>query len=191
MSHIRIGDEWKEFLTPNFLDFLDKQLTDGICEEDIILSTVMLISNLCEGRQCATLLSRKLFKPILVLFIEKIEDPEVTIQLLYCIYRFIAHRLCVEDILEDGEVLMRLLLLIESPFEPIRKMNDDVLNILREYNDIELLENIKERKFYEYNKEWLLSTEEYGAHMQPYMLDAYEDEECLDPRMWESEDDYD
>jgi hypothetical protein len=68
-----------------------------------------------------------------------------------------------------------------------------VLNILREYNDIELLENIKERKFYEYNKEWLLSTEEYGSHhMEQYgMMEGYEDEECLDPRMWESEDDYD
>jgi hypothetical protein len=31
MSHIRIGDEWKEFLTPNFIDFIDRQLTDGIC----------------------------------------------------------------------------------------------------------------------------------------------------------------
>lgn len=158
MANVRIGDTWKDYLNVSFIDFIDKQLTDGICEDDIILSTVMLISNIAQGAQSAQLLSRKLFKSILILFIEKVEDPEFTIQLLYTIYIFIAHRLCVEDILEEGEVLMRLLLLIESPFEPIRKANDDVLNILREYNDIELLENIKERKFYEYNKEWLLST---------------------------------
>lgn len=36
-----------------------------------------------------------------------------------------------------------------------------------------------------------MSTEEYGGHMQPYMIDPYDDGEELDPRMWESEDDYD
>lgn len=116
MANVRIGDTWKDYLNVSFIDFIDKQLTDGICEDDIILSTVMLISNIAQGAQSAQLLSRKLFKSILILFIEKVEDPEFTIQLLYTIYIFIAHRLCVEDILEEGEVLMRLLLLIESPF---------------------------------------------------------------------------
>ncbi len=69
MANLRLEEGWKEFLTPNFIDFIDKQLTDGICEDDIILATVMLISNLCEGKTCATTLSRKLFKPVLVLFI--------------------------------------------------------------------------------------------------------------------------
>ena len=35
-------------------------------------------------------------------------------------------------------------------------MNDECLNILREYDE-ELSERIKERKFYETNKEWIES----------------------------------
>lgn len=95
MSHIRISDGWKDYLNNNFIDFLNNQLTNGIPEDDIILATVMLISNISHGKQSATILSRKIFKSILILFIEKVEDPEFTIQLLFCIYMFISHRLCV------------------------------------------------------------------------------------------------
>lgn len=69
MSHIRIGDVWKDYLNNNFIDFLNNQLTNGIPEDDIILATVMLISNICQGKQPATILSRKIFKSILILFI--------------------------------------------------------------------------------------------------------------------------
>lgn len=69
-------------------------------------------------------------------------------------------------------------------------MNDEVLSILRETDDIQLAENIKQTKFYRHNKKWLTETE--GIHDWVYNDNMYEyNEEMLDPRMWESEDDYD
>jgi hypothetical protein len=50
---------------------------------------------------------------------------------------------------------MRILELIEDPNEGVREMNDQVLTILRETDDIELNENIKQSKFYQHNKKWL------------------------------------
>lgn len=59
---------------------------------------------------------------------------------------------------------------------------------MRETDDIELCESIKQGKFYQHNKKWLDQTE--GVH--DWFDNAYGyNEEMLDPRMWESEDDYD
>jgi hypothetical protein len=53
-----------------------------------------------------------------------------------------------------------------------------------------LNENIKQNKFERYNKKWLTETE--GIHEWIYENADYGfNEEMLDPRMWESEDDYD
>lgn len=42
----------------------------------------------------------------------------------------------------------------------VRKVNDDILDILRE-EDQELSERIKEQKFFEHNQEWIESIEEF------------------------------
>jgi hypothetical protein len=81
---------------------------------------------------------------------------------LHTIYSFIFHAVGLERILNEGEVLMRILELIEDPNEGVREMNDEVLTILRETDDIELNESIKQSKFYQHNKKWLTETE--GIH---------------------------
>ena len=79
---------------------------------------------------------------------------------------------------------MRILELIEDPNEGVREMNDQVLTILRETDDIELNENIKQSKFYQHNKKWLNETE--GIHDWVYdSANPYGyNEDMLDPRMW-------
>jgi len=42
----------------------------------------------------------------------------------------------------------------------VRKINDELLDILREYDE-DFTERVRERKFYEFNKEWVESMEEY------------------------------
>ena len=65
-------------------------------------------------------------------------------------------------------------------------MNDEVLTILRQTDDIELGESIKQSKFYQHNKKWLVETE--GVH--DWFQNAYDaygyNQEMLDPRMCES-----
>lgn len=44
----------------------------------------------------------------------------------------------LERILSEGEVLVKLIELINDPNEGVREMNDEVLTVLRETDDIEL-----------------------------------------------------
>lgn len=47
-------------------------------------------------------------------------------------------------------------------------MNDQVLNILKEYNQ-DLCERVKERRFYQHNKEWIESMEDYEKNFMGNM----------------------
>lgn len=84
---------------------------------------------------------------------------------------------------------MKILELIDDPNEGLRQINDQLLTILRETDDIELAENIKKSKFYRHNKKWLSETEGLSEWVYEHEYDL--NDEMLDPRMWESEDDYD
>lgn len=99
------------------------------------------------------------------------------------------HGVGLERILSEGQVLMKILELIDDPNEGVRQINDELLTILRETDDIELAENIKKSKFYQHNKKWLSETEGLSEWVYENEYDFNDD--MLDPRMWESEDDYD
>ncbi len=80
----------------------------------------------------------ELFEPILSLFLSKEYDPEFIGQLLYTIYSYVFHGVGLDRILSEGEVLMKILELIDDPNEGVRQINDELLTILRETDDIEL-----------------------------------------------------
>jgi len=46
LAVIQLGDGWQKFLNESFLEFLHNNLATGIVEDDIILETLMLISNI-------------------------------------------------------------------------------------------------------------------------------------------------
>lgn len=58
--------------------------------------------------------------------------------------------------------------MIHEKNQKIRKMNDQVLNILKEYNQ-DLCERVKERRFYQHNKEWIESMEDYEKNFMGNM----------------------
>jgi hypothetical protein len=53
-------------------------------------------------------------------------------------------------------IQVEFILIYKDKNQVVRRVNNEVLEILREY-DPELSERIKERKFYESNKEWIES----------------------------------
>lgn len=60
---------------------------------------------------------------MLSLFLGKEYDSEFIAQLLYAIYSFIFHGVGLERILSEGEVLIKILELINDPNEGVRQMN--------------------------------------------------------------------
>ena len=63
---------------------------------------------------------QELFEPVLTLFLGKEYDPELIAQVLHCLYCYLFHSVGLERILNEGEVLMRILDLIEDPNEGVR-----------------------------------------------------------------------
>ena len=49
MAAVKLGKDWTDVILANerFIDFLEKIMVNGVTEEDILLGTVMLISNIC------------------------------------------------------------------------------------------------------------------------------------------------
>lgn len=66
--------------------------------------------------------------------------------MLHCVYIFLSHKQGIDIVLQQEEILMGLLNNIQDKNPTVRKVNDEVLDILREY-DPELSERVKEKKF--------------------------------------------
>lgn len=68
------------------------------------------------------------------LIIEKGDDDEFIVQLLYTLYQFLVHKIGIEFILQQEEIVITLLNNIQDKNLNVRKINDEVLDILREYD---------------------------------------------------------
>jgi hypothetical protein len=65
------------------------------------------------------------------LIIEKGDDDEFIVQLLYTLYQFLVHKIGIEFILQQEEIVITLLNNIQDKNLNVRKINDEVLDILR------------------------------------------------------------
>ncbi len=128
---------------------------------------------------------------------EKSEDKEFIYVVLYIIYLAIHHEVGIEEsILDKEEILVRMLEYVTDQNQHIRKMVDEVLDSLKDYNE-DLAEKLRERKFYFHNRVWLESINEYEKQLldmninYQYQLQQQQmmDEDTLDPRMWDWEED--
>ena len=50
MAASKLGKEWTDILLTNekFIDFLEKQMINGVTEDDILIEILALISNICQ-----------------------------------------------------------------------------------------------------------------------------------------------
>jgi Kinesin-associated protein (KAP) len=59
LAAVQLSDGWQKFLNESFLEFLHNNLATGIVEDDIILETLMLISNIAQTQKTAEILYSK------------------------------------------------------------------------------------------------------------------------------------
>ncbi|KAL4495141.1 hypothetical protein ABPG72_007248 [Tetrahymena utriculariae] len=195
-----MGDKWENYLNNTFMEFLHANISQQVVEDDIILETVQLIQSICNSPKSAETLAKNNFMILIAeLLISKHEDEEFLSQNIFALYQFLHHKIGIQFILEQQEILMVLLNIIGSTNQVLKQINDDVLDILREYHP-DLSESIKEKKYYEYNREWIESVEEYdknvlgqdrydfGDDINGEYFGFYDkDDGDLDPRMWDSD----
>ncbi|EGR29311.1 kinesin-associated protein 3, putative [Ichthyophthirius multifiliis] len=201
LSNIKhMGDKWVNYLNNSFIEFIHNNLSDQAVEDDIIIETIQLAQTICYSPQCAeTLAKNKLMITIAGLLLSKIDDEEFVAQNLFALYQFLQHKIGIQFIIEQDDIIQFLLNNISDRNPVIQKVNDDVLDIIREYQP-ELSERIKQRKYYEFNREWIQSLDGYDSNA--IGADGYEfgndikgqnfgfnehDDHDLDPKMWDSD----
>lgn len=65
---------------------------------------------------------------------EEDDDIEFVLQVLFCIYKFIINKVGIEFILQQENVMLYLLKLLQEKNLEIKKMNDEILDILRVFS---------------------------------------------------------
>jgi len=77
LSHMRLGDVWADYLQDSFLEFIITNVNTKEKEEDLVLETLGLISNLCASKKsCAVIANSKILTLLPEIMDEKQEDDE-------------------------------------------------------------------------------------------------------------------
>ncbi|EQC25403.1 hypothetical protein SDRG_16730 [Saprolegnia diclina VS20] len=163
---------WDKLLTQSVsvIPFLSKLLVRGFSQDDVVLQVVMFVSALMLEPKCAPLItSSRIVRSFHLIFQDKQNDCELTLQLLFCIYRMLRHPETLDDILYGCNMLPDLLLAADSANIEVRRMCDAVLDVIIDH-DIhegevgEFGRQIRRRRFEIHNAEYLSMLHHHDAH---------------------------
>ncbi|CAD8131812.1 unnamed protein product [Paramecium pentaurelia] len=192
VSVIQLNENWLKILTEPFIEFLHNNLAIGMVDDDIVLETMMLVSQISSNAKAAEILfNNNILNALTLVFTEKVDDDEFIVQYLYCLHQFLFHKIGISLILAQDDILLQFIQQLNDKNQKVKQMSQEVLDILREY-DQELCEKIKETKFCEYNQLWVEHINEQEMMLQEGVDMGFEDEyggNELDPKMWDSDND--
>ncbi|CAK60695.1 unnamed protein product (macronuclear) [Paramecium tetraurelia] len=192
VSVIQLNENWVKLLTEPFIEFLHNNLAIGVVDDDIVLETMMLVSQIASNAKAAEILvNSNILNALTQVFTEKVDDDEFIVQYLYSLHQFLFHKIGISQILAQDDILLQLIQQLNDKNQKVKQMSQEVLDILREY-DQELCEKIKETKFCEYNQLWVEHINEQEMMLQEGVDMGFEDEyggNELDPKMWDSDND--
>ncbi|CAD8127078.1 unnamed protein product [Paramecium sonneborni] len=192
VSSIQLNENWVKLLTEPFIEFLHNNLAVGMVDDDIVLETIMLVSQIASNSKAVEILfNNNILNALSQVFTEKVDDDEFIVQYLYCLHQFLYHKIGIAQILAQDDILLQMIQQLNDKNQKVKQMSQEVLDILREY-DQELCEKIKETKFCEYNQLWVEHINEQEMMLQEGGDMAFEDEyggNELDPKMWDSDND--
>ena len=57
LSHMRLGDVWANYMDEAFLAFLIENVSMELKEEDVVLETLGLVSNLCASKKSCDIIA--------------------------------------------------------------------------------------------------------------------------------------
>jgi hypothetical protein len=85
---------------------------------------------------------------------EKQEDDEIVNQMMYTVYKMMMYRYTRDFILQKTNIIAYVLQLLEDANPRIRKMADQLVQIVQEFSE-EYNEAIRHKRFQLYNLEWI------------------------------------
>ncbi|XP_064649316.1 kinesin-associated protein 3-like isoform X2 [Lineus longissimus] len=139
----------------NMVQWIKRKLEPGAVEDDMMLEVIMLVGTVCNDDECAKMLAESgVIQNLIELLNAKQEDDEVVCQIVYVFYQMIFHESTREVIIKETQAPAYLIDLMHDKNREIRKVCDDTLDIIAEY-DKEWAKKIQLEKFRWHNSQWL------------------------------------
>ncbi|XP_077572431.1 kinesin-associated protein 3a [Stigmatopora nigra] len=157
LANLTIPDlDWALVLQEyNLVPYLKDRLKPGAAEDDLILEVVILIGTVSMDDSCAAMLAKSGIIPALIeLLNAKQEDDEFVCQIVYVFYQMVFHKATRDVIIKDTQAPTYLIDLMHDSNAEIRKVCDNTLDIITEYDE-EWGKRIQNEKFRWYNCQWL------------------------------------
>nr|KAF6413447.1 kinesin associated protein 3 [Molossus molossus] len=185
LANLTIPDlDWELVLKEYELaPYLKDQLRPGAAEDDLVLEVVIMIGTVSMDDSCAALLAKSGIIPALIeLLNAQQEDDEFVCQIIYVFYQMVFHQATRDVIIKETQAPAYLIDLMHDKNNEIRKVCDNTLDIIAEY-DGEWAKKIQSEKFRWHNSQWLEMVESrqldegeqclYGEErVEPYIHDG-------------------
>ncbi|KAF3698889.1 Kinesin-associated protein 3 [Channa argus] len=165
LANLTIPDlDWELVLKEyNLVPYLKDKLKPGSAEDDLILEVVIMIGTVSMDDSCAAMLAKSGIIPALIeLLNAQQEDDEFVCQIVYVFYQMVFHQATRDVIIKDTQAPAYLIDLMHDKNTDIRKVCDNTLDIIAEYDE-EWGRKIQSEKFRFHNNQWLEMVESRQA----------------------------
>ncbi|XP_075178215.1 kinesin-associated protein 3 [Anomaloglossus baeobatrachus] len=157
LANLTISDlDWELVLKEyKLVPYLKNKLKPGSAEEDLVLEVVIMIGTVSMDDSCAALLAKSGIIPALIeLLNAQQEDDEFVCQIVYVFYQMVFHQATRDVIIKETQAPAYLIDLMHDKNAEIRKVCDNTLDIIAEYDE-EWAKKIQSEKFRWHNSQWL------------------------------------
>ncbi|MBN3302304.1 KIFA3 protein, partial [Amia calva] len=157
LANLTISDlDWELVLKEyNLVPYLKDRLKPGSAEDDLILEVVIMIGTVSMDDSCAAMLAKSGIIPALIeLLNAQQEDDEFVCQIVYVFYQMVFHQATRDVIIKETQAPAYLIDLMHDKNAEIRKVCDNTLDIIAEYDE-EWAKKIQSEKFRWHNSQWL------------------------------------
>uniref|UniRef100_A0A2D4K2V4 Kinesin-associated protein 3 n=4 Tax=Elapidae TaxID=8602 RepID=A0A2D4K2V4_9SAUR len=157
LANLTLSDlDWELVLKEyKMVPYLKDKLKPGSAEDDLVLEVVIMIGTVSMDDSCAALLAKSGIIPALIeLLNAQQEDDEFVCQIIYVFYQMVFHQATRDVIIKETQAPAYLIDLMHDKNSEIRKVCDNTLDIIAEYDE-EWAKKIQSEKFRWHNSQWL------------------------------------
>ncbi|NXG32385.1 KIFA3 protein, partial [Dromaius novaehollandiae] len=157
LANLTLPDlDWELVLKEyTLVPYLKDKLKPGSAEDDLVLEVVIMIGTVSMDDSCAALLAKSGIIPALIeLLNAQQEDDEFVCQIIYVFYQMVFHQATRDVIIKETQAPAYLIDLMHDKNAEIRKVCDNTLDIIAEYDE-EWAKKIQSEKFRWHNSQWL------------------------------------
>ncbi|KAL2089471.1 hypothetical protein ACEWY4_014159 [Coilia grayii] len=157
LANLTIPDlDWELVLKEyNLVPYLTERLKPGSAEDDLILEVVIMIGTVSMDDSCAAMLAKSGIIPALITLLNaQQEDDEFVCQIVYVFYQMVFHQATRDVIIKETQAPAYLIDLMHDKNAEIRKVCDNTLDIIAEYDE-DWGKKTQTEKFRWHNSQWL------------------------------------